>query len=137
MSTSTRFAVATHVLTGLAHHEGPVPSEQLARSVGTSAVVIRQLLQRLQAAGLVHSKLGKGGGALLSQPAESVTLLAIFDAVERPGLFSHHACEGGECPINQNILGVLQPITDRAEAALRSELAGVTLREIHDRVFGE
>jgi Rrf2 family protein len=134
MSTSTRFAVATHVLTALAHHEGPISSETLAQSVGTSAVVIRQLLQRLQAAELVHSKLGKGGGALLSRPAHALTLLEVFDAVEKPNLFNHHACDG-HCHINQHILKVLQPITDRAEAALRGELAQVTLQDVHDQVF--
>ena len=53
MPTSTRFAVAVHMLTALAVSDGaPLRSEDLAYSVSTGAVVIRGLLSRLSDAGL-------------------------------------------------------------------------------------
>ncbi|MBW8858053.1 MAG: Rrf2 family transcriptional regulator, partial [Bradyrhizobium sp.] len=56
MPTSTRFAVAVHILTALAVGDGkPMRSEDLAYSANTGAVVIRGLLSRLSEAGLTRS----------------------------------------------------------------------------------
>jgi DNA-binding IscR family transcriptional regulator len=45
MSTSSRFAVAVHVLTLMAWaDEEPLKSEQVAESVNTNPVVIRRML---------------------------------------------------------------------------------------------
>lgn len=136
MATSSRFAVSVHVLSALALREDPVPSNLLADSASTGAVVIRQLLGRLRTAGLVACRLGKGGGAMLARPADQITLLEIFDAVESPGLFCTHRCAPSDaCVVGRNVLSVLGEVTDRAEAALRAELAGVTLRELADRIY--
>ena len=137
MSTSTRFAVATHILTSLAHFTEPLPSEELAKSVGTSAVVVRQMIGRLQAAGLVRSRLGKGGGSLLAMPAAEISLLTVYQAVERPDFFAHHTCSDETCPVSRHLLDVLRPITKRAERALYAELAAVTIAEVHDEVFAK
>ena len=52
MPTSTRFAVAVHILTGLAvSGNRPMRSEDLAVSANTGAVVDRGLLSRLMTPG--------------------------------------------------------------------------------------
>lgn len=136
MATSSRFAVSVHVLSALALSEAPVPSNMLAKSASTGAVVIRQLLGRLRAAELVACRLGKGGGALLARPATEITLLEIFDAVESPSLFcTHRSAPNHKCRIGRNVLAALGAVTNRAEAALRAELAGVTLRQFADEVW--
>jgi DNA-binding IscR family transcriptional regulator len=82
MPTSTRFAVATHILTALAVTDGkPLRSEDLANSVNTGAVVIRGLLSRLAEAGLTRSQLGSGGGALLAKSPNEIRLLDVYRAV--------------------------------------------------------
>ncbi|MCA1734101.1 MAG: Rrf2 family transcriptional regulator, partial [Acidobacteria bacterium] len=54
MATSSRFAVATHILTVLAvRGDEPSSSNLIASSVGTNPVVIRRLLGMLGRAGLV------------------------------------------------------------------------------------
>ena len=53
MSTSSRFAVAVHILTLLASADGPVPSSLIAGSVGTNPALIRRLVAQLADAGLV------------------------------------------------------------------------------------
>ena len=91
MPTSTRFAVAVHMLTALAVGDGaPLRSEDLAYSVNTGPVVIRGLLSRLSDAGLTRSQLGAGGGALLARPADKIRLLDVYEAVEDTELFSLH-----------------------------------------------
>lgn len=136
MPTSTRFAVAVHILTGLAVSDGkPLRSEDIAYSVNTSAVVIRGLLSRLSDAGLTKSQLGAGGGALLARPAAEIRLLDVYEAVEDTELFSLHRmppCES--CAVGGNILPAIQPILTRAREALEKELARTTIAEIADEV---
>ena len=132
MPTSTRFAVAVHMLTGLAVSDGaPLRSEDLAYSVNTSPVVIRGLLSRLSDAGLTRSQLGAGGGALLARPKEKIRLLDVYEAVEDTELFSLHRtppCEN--CAVGGNILEAMQPTLMRARKALEEELAKVTIADI-------
>nr|WP_246798824.1 Rrf2 family transcriptional regulator [Rhizobium leguminosarum] len=132
MPTSTRFAVAVHILTALAVSDGkPMRSEDLAYSANTSAVVIRGLLSRLIDAGLTRSQLGAGGGALLAKPGEKIRLLDVYEAVEDTELFSLHRtppCEN--CAVGGNILEAMQPVLTRARTALETELAKSTVADI-------
>jgi Rrf2 family protein len=132
MPTSTRFAVAAHVLTALAVSGGkPLRSEDLAFSANTGAVVIRGLLSRLSEAGLTRSQLGAGGGAMLARPPEAIRLLDVYNAVEDMELFSVHRtppCKS--CAVGGNILDALQPTLDRARRAMEAELAKTTIADV-------
>ena len=132
MPTSTRFAVAVHILAALAVSDGtPLRSEDLAYSVNTSPVVIRGLMSRLSDAGLTRSQLGAGGGALLAKPMEKIRLLDVYEAVEDTELFSLHRtapCEN--CAVGGNILEAMEPALMRARQALEDELAKVTIADI-------
>ncbi|HWL19143.1 MAG TPA: Rrf2 family transcriptional regulator [Bradyrhizobium sp.] len=132
MPTSTRFAVAVHVLTALAVSDGkPLRSEDIAYSANTGAVVIRGLLSRLSDAGLTRSQLGAGGGALLAKPAEKIRLLDVYEAVEDLELFSVHRTPPCEtCAVGGNILDAIQPTLGRARKALEDELAKTTVANI-------
>ncbi|MCK1393992.1 Rrf2 family transcriptional regulator [Bradyrhizobium sp. 1] len=132
MPTSTRFAVAVHILTALAVSDGkPLRSEDIAYSANTGAVVIRGLLSRLSDAGLTRSQLGAGGGSLLAKPARKIRLLDVYAAVEDTELFSLHRtppCES--CAVGGNILEAIQPVLDRARKALEAELAKATVADV-------
>lgn len=132
MPTSTRFAVAVHVLTALAVSDGkPLRSEDIAYSANTGAVVIRGLLSRLSDAGLTRSQLGAGGGALLAKPAEKIRLLDVYQAVEDTELFSLHRTPPCEtCAVGGNIIEAMWPTLSRARTALEDELASTTISDI-------
>jgi Rrf2 family protein len=130
--TSSRFAVAVHVLVALAMQEGrPITSEQVASSVRTNPSVIRRLLSMLADAGLTTSQLGTGGGALLARPAGEITLLDAYRAVEEPELFATHRTPPDTgCIVGRNVLPVLAATTCRAQRALEAELGGVTVADV-------
>ena len=132
MPTSTRFVVSVHTLVNLAVGDGtPVRSENLAFSANTSPTVIRGLLVRMNDAGLTKSQLGTGGGALLARPAERITLLNVYEAVEDTELFSVHReqpCK--ECPVGGNIIEAIQPILVKARQALEQELRIATIARL-------
>ncbi|WP_109478171.1 Rrf2 family transcriptional regulator [Paraburkholderia sp. C35] len=132
MSTSTRFAVAVHLLTNLAAAgEEPLRSEDLARSASTSASVVRSLLVRLNRAGLTQTQLGAGGGVQLKRPAKKIRLIDVYRATEETEIFARHRTEPSQrCPIGRVILDVLNPVFSRAQSALEHELASVTVQDV-------
>jgi Rrf2 family protein len=136
MPTSSRFAVAVHILTALAVSDSkPLRSEDIAYSANTGAVVIRGLLSRLSDAGLTRSQLGAGGGALLAKPAGKIRLLDVYEAVEDTELFSLHRTPPCEtCAVGGNILDAIKPTLGRARKALEDELAKVTIADIAAKV---
>jgi DNA-binding IscR family transcriptional regulator len=83
MHTSTRFAVAIHILTLLAQDQrGPATSEAIAGSVKTNPVVIRRVLARLRNQGLVESQPGSGGGGGLLRAPSAITQREINRAID-------------------------------------------------------
>lgn len=129
---SSRFVVAVHVLTVLQTEGGrPVTSEYIASSVNTNPGVIRRLLSMLARAGMVRSRLGSGGGAMLAKPASELRLVDVYRAVGSGDLFAlHHAPPNPRCPVGRNIQGALSGVLRRAARALEEELAGITVADV-------
>jgi Rrf2 family protein len=132
LPTSTRFAVAVHILAALAVNDGKtVRSEQLARSASTNPTVIRRILSTLAEAGITSSQLGYGGGATLAKPANQITLLDVFQVVEEPNIFEMHRTLPDEnCFVGRNIQQVLSKTTAKAQQALEAELSKITIAEV-------
>lgn len=132
MSTSTRFAVAIHILTSLTLRSGQaVRSEDIAHSVNTNPTVVRRILGALAGAGLTRSRLGLGGGTQLARPAAQITLLDIYRAVEEPPYFAlHRTPPNPDCYIGHNITPVLEQEFDRLGQALEQSLMQTTMADI-------
>lgn len=133
---STRFAVAVHILVILAFHKGkPVSSGQIAKSVNTSAAVIRQIMMRLKEAGLVDAVLGKGGGSILAKDASSISLLDVYKATEKSEIVCTHRNEpADECFVGRNILPALCAITNEAQGAFFSHLEKHSIMELQGQI---
>jgi len=128
MSTSSRFAVAVHILTLLAQAEGPVPSSMIAGSVGTNPALIRRMIGALIEAGFVTTTMGSTGGATLARPASQITLLDVFRATETTALITlHQSAPNPACLVGREITGALQTVADRAQAAMDTTLAEITI----------
>lgn len=132
MSTSSRFAVAVHVLTLMAwSDEEPLKSEQVAESVNTNPVVIRRMLCELAEAKLVVSQPGSMGGSRLSRKPGEITLLDVYHAVECPGVFSLHRQPASQaCPVGMSIESVLGSVFAETNSAVEHVLAGITVRDV-------
>jgi Rrf2 family protein len=136
MSTSSRFAVAVHVLTLMAWaEEEPLKSEQVAESVNTNPVVIRRMLCELAESKLVVSQTGSTGGTKLARQPEHITLLDIYQAVENRGVFSlHRHPPNRHCPVGVNIGPVLNDVLDEVDAAVERVLENITIRDVVSRL---
>jgi len=136
MSTSSRFAVAVHVLTLMAWADDePLKSEQVAESVNTNAVVIRRMLCELAESKLVVSQSGAMGGSKLAREPEQITLLDIYQAVENRGVFSlHRHPPSRHCPVGVNIGTVLNQVLDEVDTAVERVLANITIKDVVSRL---
>jgi Rrf2 family protein len=139
VSANNRLTMAVHTLVWIVmraqESDELATSEQVAGSVNTNPVVIRRILSQLKAAGLVESRRGVGAGwYLIKEPAE-ITLQDVYEAVEPGNLFALHATEPNqECPVGRGIQPALTTLYDRADQALREELATTTVADVLDDV---
>lgn len=132
MTRSSRFATAVHILTLMAvEQDEAVTSDYIAGSVNTNPVVIRRLLRKLADAGLVSSCPGSAGGSRLARSPAKITLLDAYAAVESAELFGEHSQQPNvKCPVGRNIVDVLTPRMQAAEAAAAASLKKTTIADL-------
>ena len=131
MSTS-RFAVAVHVLTLMAWSEDePLKSEQIAVSVNTNPVVIRRMLCELAEDKLVVSHTGSTGGSRLARDPQQITLFDVYRAVESADVFSlHPKCPNQQCPVGSGIGTVLEEVRAEIDSAIEHVLGRITVGDV-------
>ena len=133
MQISGRFAVAVHILTCADYFHGTcaVTSDFLASSVGVNPVIIRQIISRLKAAGLVEVSRGKIG-INLARPLTDITLYDVYEAVEsvKDKLFRLHPNPNPACPVGKNIHRALGGVLDEIQEALEDRLRSARLSDI-------
>jgi len=134
MQITSKFTTAVHILTciDVFSSQMRVTSEFLSGSTGVNAVIIRNVLAQLKAAGIVSTRQGSGG-AHLARPLNEITLYDIYqavDCVDDDGLFHFHENPNAECPVGRNIHKVMDGRLSAAQSALQNELKKTTLAEI-------
>ena len=136
MQTSSRFAVAVHMLALMAAAEDePIESDQMAGSVNTNPVVIRRILCSLSRAELVISQTGAAGGSKLARKAGQISLLDVYRAVEEGGVFALHRQSPNRCcPVGGAIESVLNDVLCEVNMAVERALAGTTIEQVFKSV---
>jgi Rrf2 family protein len=110
-------------------------SSRLAETVNTNPVVIRRLLLELHRAGLVKTRRGPQGGAVLSRSPDQINLLQIQAAVDPLELFGLHPNPPSvECPVGRRIGDVMEYIQRRATRSYSHELRRITLKDVVQRL---
>ncbi|MFY1674341.1 Rrf2 family transcriptional regulator [Plantactinospora sp. WMMB334] len=140
MSANSRLTIGAHALAwlALAQRRGrPVlTSDEVAASVRTNPVVIRRRLGELHRAGLVDVRRGAGAGWSLARPADRITLLDVYTAVEHDPIFAMHPGEPNpECPVGRGIRPALHAVYGDVEAVLRRRLAGTSIAALLDQIM--
>lgn len=134
MQFSSRLPIAVHILLAIVEFEGKnkTTSVFLAGSVNVNPVIIRNTLGQLKAAGLITVKAGEGGSALAKKP-EDISLMDIFDAVEKEEeLFHFHENPNPKCPVGRNVHAVLDKRLLSIQEAMKQEMKSITLQSLID-----
>lgn len=109
----------------------PLTSDQVAASVNTNPVIIRRSLGDLRQAGLVEVRRGAGPGCSLARAPAEISLLDVYDAVEREPLFAMHRTEPNmECPVGMGIRPALGHVYGGVEQARRRELRRTSIADV-------
>ncbi|MBP1842203.1 DNA-binding IscR family transcriptional regulator [Rhizobium petrolearium] len=133
MRGDSRLSRMLHVLIHLERGGGPMTSEMIGRMLNTNPVVVRRTMAGLRERGYVQSEKGHGGGWTLARPLDKITLLDVYEALDRPELFclvpsSDHA----ECLVEIAVNDALDKTRREAEELLLSRFATIRLSQIAD-----
>lgn len=133
MRGDSRMSRMLHVLIHLGRHAESMTSETIAKMLNTNPVVVRRTMAGLRERGYVQSEKGHGGGWRLSKTLHEISLLDVYDALERPELFclvasSDHAGCLVEIAVNE----ALEDARREAEALLLSRFSTIRLSDIAD-----
>ena len=91
---------------------------------------LSKVMQRLQRAGLVSSTRGPGGGYRLERPADTITLLTVYEVVEGPldeveCLLETPVCRPGTCILGDLLVRVNRQVNDYLSQTVLSDLSSV------------
>ena len=137
----TSFTVAAHVVGYLAWRESNgnawVSSEELGESISTHSVVVRRVLSKLRAFGLIETRRGATGGSRLARPAHSIHLANVFDAVMAPdaSMINFGSNEHSKCQVGQHIEEVLREVVAESEQVFRKKLRQTSIAEFSKKVL--
>lgn len=137
MQISSRFSIAVHMLTLIYVREDYLTSEQIADSVNTNPVIIRQVSRLLKKEGLMEVRRGSGGAYLLKD-ASNISLFDVYKAVEvveENELFNTHQSPNVNCWVGANINGVLDLFLIKAQHAMESVLREVSIQDIKELIL--
>ena len=108
----------------------------LAGSVNVNPVIIRNTLGQLKTAGLVTVKAGEGGASLAKDP-KNITLMDVFNAVEKEEMLFHfHENPNPECPVGKNVHAVLDCRLLSIQDAMQKQMGSITLQDLIDDMDG-
>ncbi len=138
MQITSRLTMAAHMVSAIDYFKDmqPVTSSFLAKSIGTSPVMVRTIMGMLKEAGIISSSKGKRG-IDLARPLKDITLLDLWRAVdttEAGSLFHFHESPSPLCPVGRNIHAALDEDLSRAQKALEDQLASVHMDEVEGTI---
>ena len=140
MKYSTKLSDTVHVMVLIAiNQEKSLSSASIAESVHTNPGFVRQLMLKLKKAGLMTSVAGHARPSL-SKPADQITLLDIYKAVETNSeevLFRFHENPNPLCPIGRTIHKSLDGALEEIQKNFEVELSKWTLADVYENSLEE
>lgn len=131
---NSQLPIALHILGFLTSRGGePLTSDVMAETYGTSPVVLRRVLSKLQRAGLVETQRGPNGGSVLARDPKTINLRHAYEAVSiDPQVLCRHPERKGR--IENAMADFMNGVMGDAERALLDKLEGVTIAEMDVQV---
>ena len=133
MKYSTKLSDAVHIIALIAiNQDSALSSSAIATSIKTNPAFVRQIMMKLKKAGLMSSVTGHAKPAL-SRPAEQITLLDIYKAVEGEKPLLHlDTHTNPDCGVGINIQLALQDYYQEVQSAAENRMKGINLQNIID-----
>ena len=107
LSTKGRFAVTAMIDLALTEGSGPLPLSNIALRHQISLSYLEQMFSKLRQQGLVESTRGPGGGYMLGQRGDDVTVADIIIAIEGGGEPVSEVASADELMVNREMTQAL------------------------------
>ncbi len=130
LTTKGRYAVTAMLDLAMNARSGPICLADISRRQEISLSYLEQLFARLRRAGLVDSVRGPGGGYLLAQAPETISVARVIDAVDES--VDATRC-GGLSDCQQGDTCLTHHLWIELSAHIHGFLDGVTLGQLADR----
>jgi Rrf2 family protein len=111
---SEAVSIGIHGMILIAASKIPVNVVQIAKQSGTSRHHVAKIMQRLNKEGFLLSTRGPAGGFILSKPADTISFLEIYEAIEGK-------LEIPACPMDKKVCPFNKCITDNIMSRLSLE----------------
>ncbi len=136
MKYSTKLSDTIHLLAFLCLSDGErMTSARIAESVKTNPAYIRQLMSALKKAGLISSERGQANAAL-TRPADQITMLDIYRAVEGDKPLLHLDIHTNpECGVGVNIQLSIADFYREVQDVAEKKMQEITLQDIMERYY--
>lgn len=137
MRISTKFSDAIHILSFIYIYKNKIQlsSDNIARSVEISPVMVRKLMGQLKKAGLLETTHGSANPQL-ARPTEDISLLDVFLAVEdNHHLFTIDYETNPQCIVGGNIQTALEKYYNEAEIAAKAKLDQTKLADVINTIL--
>ena len=136
MKYSTKLSDTVHVMVLIAiNQEKSLTSASIAESVHTNPGFVRQLMLKLKKAELMTSVAGHARPSL-SKPADQITLLDIYKAVEGEKPLLHlDTHTNPDCGVGINIQFSLQAFYNEIQKTAGEKMNLITLQDIIDTYY--
>ena len=131
-------SIALHTALWLATHPDELQNAKvICRRFGFSEAHFAKVMQALSRAGVVKSVRGPRGGTRLARPADQITLLDVYEAIEgsmraERCLLPKEICPGGCCELGARVLDQTNEVIRRsfAEAKLSDQCGRVDWKRV-------
>ena len=135
MQISSRYTIALHILTALETFKGQfsLTSDFLSTSVQVNPVIIRNILLKLKANGIIQISRGRGDSIKLNKTPDEINLLDVYKAIEpleHDTLFAFHKNPNPKCPVGKNIHNILDDRLTSVQKAMEEKLAAMNLSDV-------
>ncbi len=105
----------------------------MAKSFGTSPVLLRRVLARLNQSGLVDTRRGANGGSVLARPAADITLREVYESVcLKQQIFKRHP--EGDGAISKVLGNYINDFYEEAEQSMLLSLESVSVADMDEVV---
>ena len=113
------------------HYPARLSVGAIADLCGVSEAHLAKVIQTLARNGLVKGERGPAGGITLNEPADSVSLMDIWNALEGPAtdegcIFAIPACGSGLCPVGRHFAALSRQVRTYMEKTTLQDLTCMT-----------
>lgn len=131
MKYSTKLSDAVHIMAFIEiNHDFDLSSTAIATSIQTNPAFVRQIMMKLRKAGLMSSVTGHAKPSL-AKPAEQITLLKIYKAVEGDKPLLHlDTHTNPECGVGVNIQLALLDYYQEIQKMAEEHMNQISLQDI-------